>query len=97
MERAAIRTTNGRPLIEIENPPMRRSSDDGVRAAAQRLVSRNPGQIRRTDVRSDDASYLLGWRRLFRRAAMLNRAGGWAILVEQEMCAGSVVIVNIRE
>jgi hypothetical protein len=29
-------------------------------------------------------------------AAMLNRAGVWTILVEREMCAGSVVIVDIR-
>ena len=29
-------------------------------------------------------------------AAMLNRAGVGAILIEREMCAGSVVVVDIR-
>jgi hypothetical protein len=44
------------------------SSGDSVPAAAQRLVSRNQGRIRRRYVRSDDAGHrLLGWRRLFRR------------------------------
>ncbi len=32
---------NGRPLIELEKLPIRRSSDDGVAAAGQPLVSKS--------------------------------------------------------
>ena len=57
----------GRPLIEIEKPPIQRSSDDRVPAATLPLVSRNLVRIRQRDVRSDDADRRpAGWRRLFR-------------------------------
>ena len=55
----------GRPLIEIERPPNRESSDDGVQAAAQPLVSRNLGVLRRRDVRNDDAGHRLASNRAF--------------------------------
>lgn len=35
-------TTKSRSLIENQNPAIQRSSDDGVLAARQRLVSENP-------------------------------------------------------
>jgi len=41
VRRAAIRTTNGRLLIEIENPLMNRSSYARVRATARRFLSGN--------------------------------------------------------
>src|SRR5260370_5789470 len=50
MRRSAIRTTSARPLIEIENPPMDRSSGDGVQAAAQPSTRRlvvNPAALSR--------------------------------------------------
>src|ERR1039458_6187246 len=66
-EGGAIWTTSSRPLIEIEKHSDTESSGDGVPAAAQPLVSRNPGRIRRRGVRSDDAGHRpVGWRRLFR-------------------------------
>ena len=45
------------PGSEIEEPPIHGSSDGGVAAAAQPLVSRKQGRIRRRDVRSGDAGH----------------------------------------